>query len=309
MKVLGIGDNVCDKYLETGTIYPGGNAMNFAVFSKELGIESAYLGTFGDDEVGRHIHDVVSDLGLDLSHARYAKGLNGMARAILIDGDRRFLPGIAGVAKTDAPVLTDLDMDYLKGFQLIHTSIYSFLEDELPKLKESGAFVSMDFSEDYTEEYLARCCPHVDCAILSCGKKSEEEIDRLIQKVESFGCTVVIATRGSRGALVSVEGRRYQQSPYLVKAVDTMGAGDAFLTCFLVHYVEARDEARDFPEGAEKGITTREDYMDALIRLSLCRAAVFAAAQCQRSGSFGHGKVIGLTEKDQEIMARAGLKD
>ena len=32
IKVLGIGDNVCDKYLHIKTIYPGGNALNIAVF-------------------------------------------------------------------------------------------------------------------------------------------------------------------------------------------------------------------------------------------------------------------------------------
>lgn len=39
IRVLGIGDNVCDKYLHTRTIYPGGNALNIAVFGKLLGME------------------------------------------------------------------------------------------------------------------------------------------------------------------------------------------------------------------------------------------------------------------------------
>ena len=55
IKVLGIGDNVCDKYLHEKKIYPGGNALNIAVFAKLFGTEAAYLGTFGDDEVGQHL--------------------------------------------------------------------------------------------------------------------------------------------------------------------------------------------------------------------------------------------------------------
>ena len=65
LKVLGIGDNVCDKYLHTAVIYPGGNALNIAVFARELGHESAYLGTFGDDEVGFHVHDTALSMGID----------------------------------------------------------------------------------------------------------------------------------------------------------------------------------------------------------------------------------------------------
>lgn len=41
IKVLGIGDNVCDKYLHIKTIYPGGNALNIAVFAKLSGAEAA----------------------------------------------------------------------------------------------------------------------------------------------------------------------------------------------------------------------------------------------------------------------------
>ena len=35
VKVLGLGDNVCDVYLHTNTMYPGGQAVNFAVFAKK----------------------------------------------------------------------------------------------------------------------------------------------------------------------------------------------------------------------------------------------------------------------------------
>ena len=40
VKVLGLGDNVCDVYLHTGTMYPGGQAVNFAVYARMLGAES-----------------------------------------------------------------------------------------------------------------------------------------------------------------------------------------------------------------------------------------------------------------------------
>ena len=42
--------------------------------------------------------------------------------------------------------------------------------------------------------------------------------------------------------------------------------------------------------------------MDALIRVSLYQAAVFASGQCQRDGSFGYGREVELTERDVEIM-------
>ena len=38
VKVLGLGDNVCDIYLNERTMYPGGQAVNFAVYAGMLGV-------------------------------------------------------------------------------------------------------------------------------------------------------------------------------------------------------------------------------------------------------------------------------
>lgn len=47
MKVIGIGDNVVDKYEHRRVRYPGGNALNFSVYAAMLDASAAYLGIFG----------------------------------------------------------------------------------------------------------------------------------------------------------------------------------------------------------------------------------------------------------------------
>ncbi len=305
IKVLGIGDNVCDKYLNTRTIYPGGNALNVAVFAKMMGAEAAYLGTFGDDEVGAHVYAVAKELGLDLSHCRFEHGVNGCARVQLVEGDRVFLEGNhGGISRKKPPVLTRLDEEYIAEYDLVHTSIHSFMEAELPVMGKAGRFVSMDFSNRYDEAYLRRCCPHIDCGEISCGDMEEAEIRRTMEQMIDFGCRhMVIATRGSKGSMVLADGKLYEQSPCLVKAKDTMGAGDSFIACFLVHYLDGIKDAVDFGEGSgDCGTVTADRYQDLLVRVSLYRAAVFSAGQCQRDGSFGFGKVVDLTEEDLSVM-------
>lgn len=305
IRVLGIGDNVCDKYLHTRTIYPGGNALNIAVFGKLLGMEAAYLGTFGDDEVGQHVYSVVEEMGIDLSHCRLEEGENGCARVQLVDGDRVFLKGNrGGISRVKPPVLTKLDEEYISRYDLAHTSIHSFMEAELPKLRRASSFVSMDFSDRYDEAYLKACCPYIDCAEISCGDMPEEAIREVMGQIVEFGCRhMVIATRGSKGAYVMVDGKFYEQSPCLVKAKDTMGAGDSFIACFLVNYLDGIGMARDFGEGSgNRGVVTAEAYKDILIRVSLYRAAVFSSSQCQRDGSFGYGKEVELTQDDLSVM-------
>ena len=51
VKVLGLGDNVCDIYLNERTMYPGGQAVNFAVYAGMLGVKSDFMGVFGNDAI------------------------------------------------------------------------------------------------------------------------------------------------------------------------------------------------------------------------------------------------------------------
>ena len=45
VNALGFGDNVVDRYEHIHTMYPGGNAVNFAVYAKKCGAaRSAYMG-------------------------------------------------------------------------------------------------------------------------------------------------------------------------------------------------------------------------------------------------------------------------
>jgi len=91
LRLLGLGDNVVDDYLHERVMYPGGNALNFAVYARQLGHDAAYLGLFGNDAAGRHVQSVVARLGIDLSHCRELAGPNGHAELTVVQGDRVFL--------------------------------------------------------------------------------------------------------------------------------------------------------------------------------------------------------------------------
>lgn len=292
IKVIGVGDNVVDKYMHINTMYPGGNALNFTVYARRFGVESAYLGVFGDDAAAKHVYKTVQFLGIDLSHCRFYKGENGYAEVKLQDGDRVFVGSNGGGVSKEYPIkITELEQEYIAQYDLLHTSIFSFIERELPTLRKYSKFISMDFSDRYTEDYLKHYCQYIDCASISCSDMADEAIKKLMKRIMSYGCQqIVIATRGSRGALVMVDDRIYEQSPCLVKATDTMGAGDSFITSFLIHYIDGMKDTVDFSEESGiKGVTTIEQYKDLLVRTSLYKAAVFSSQTCQQNGSFGYG--------------------
>ena len=211
LRVLGLGDNVVDKYMHIRTMYPGGNALNFAVYAKMFGMEAGYLGVFGDDEAAAHVYDTIRGLGLELSHCRFYPGENGYAEVRLDNGDRVFIGSNRGGVSREHPLeLTAMDRAYIAGYDIVHTSIFSYIEDELPLLRQASSFVSMDFSDRADEEYLRQCAPYVDCASISCGDMPRSEIEKQMTLIRKFGCRhIVIATRGAKGALVMVDGRLY----------------------------------------------------------------------------------------------------
>ena len=78
IKVIGVGDNVVDKYMHTKTMYPGGNAFNFSAYATMLGCPSSYMGVFGNDEAAAHVQATAKELGIDTSHCRIEEGEKGV---------------------------------------------------------------------------------------------------------------------------------------------------------------------------------------------------------------------------------------
>ncbi|MDR2133064.1 MAG: PfkB family carbohydrate kinase [Clostridiales Family XIII bacterium] len=277
LKAVGLGDNVVDQYLHRNIMYPGGNAVNVAVYAKELDAAAAYVGVFGNDRAGRHIHDVLTEIGIDLTRCRTENGENGYSAVDLVDGDRTYIGGNdGGVGKTHPLRLDAEDLEYLTAFDLIHTSCYSHIEPELEKLSKLRALLSFDFSDRFTDAYADKLCPFIDIGLISCGAGTDEDVANVAKKAHAAGCRMVLCSRGKRGATLSMDGRAYAQPAKKIKAVDTLGAGDAFFTAFILNYLGKT-------EGALRGDA------EETIAQSLRIAADFATKICMRDGAFGYG--------------------
>lgn len=287
VKVLGLGDNVCDVYLHTDTMYPGGQAVNFAVYARMLGAESDFLGVNGTDEVAAHVRNILTEKGVGISHTRVAEGENGFACVTLVDGDRVFVGSNKGGVLQKMPIqLTKEDLSYAAGFDVIHTTNNGFVDAELPALASCGALLSYDFSYRWNEpDRLDRVCPYIDFGFLSCSNLADDELLALCKTLFLKGCKVVVATRGSKGAFVYDGEQVFLQAPRLVKATDTMGAGDSFATCTLVSVAKAlKKDGKEYWQNAS--------YRAKILPKALLAAAEFASQTCLVSGAFGCGAPV-----------------
>ena len=275
MKVIGIGDNVVDDYVHIRTMFPGGNALNFSVYARMLGCESAYLGVFGSDAAAEHVQQTLAAIGVDNSHCYCADGPNGRAILTIEDGERVFISSNEGGISKSVPMdfIFD-DLDYLQTFSIIHTSAYSYLDDHLAQMRSLNPLLSYDFSDDFDAEHALTLCQYVDIGFFSCAEWTEEATMDLVEKAVSRGCTLAVATRGPHEAILFDGQSWFRQAPHNVTPTDTLGAGDAFISGFLVSYVGGKDDTSVRPA--------------ALIENSLDKAASFAAEICQMQGAFGH---------------------
>ena len=74
MKIIGVGDNVVDCYLDQGVYYPGGNCVNVAVNAKREGAEeAAYLGVFATDDKAEHLKKCLVKENISFDHSREVK--------------------------------------------------------------------------------------------------------------------------------------------------------------------------------------------------------------------------------------------
>lgn len=281
MKILGLGDNVVDRYLNLKVMFPGGNAVNVAAHSAKLGAEAGYLGRIGNDPEGRMVWDALRDLHVDLAHCELVNGgTTKRCDVNVYEGERSFVGVDLGTAWPGAPVLTDDDIAYMNTFDLIHSSCNAKMPEQLIKLKDSSSLVSFDFGEKdkyRVDEYLDMICPYTDLALCSCDGLSLEDRKALAERLHEKGIDIVLLTSGSVGPLV------YNGSVYVegkvayVKPVDTMGAGDSFLAAFMVSLLE---------QGWEKHKTPNE----AMLREAMKQGAHYAAQNCLIEGGFGYKK-------------------
>jgi sugar/nucleoside kinase (ribokinase family) len=276
LKVIGIGDNVVDKYIHQKRMYPGGNALNFAVFAKKLSVDAGYIGIFGDDAAADHIKKVLDEIGIDYSHSVSFHGENGFARVSLEDGERVFLPGNGGgVSKDHSLCFDDKELAYIKDFDIIHSSCYSYIESHLKTLSKTRVPISFDFSDKLSDEYLTEVAKHINFGFLSCGDIPIDQVKEKLMTAVQAGCDFAVASRGNKGSLY-YNGEVYiEQEAFLVKPIDTMGAGDSLITGFLVDLLK------------KDALFTKDEKT---IKESLMFGAKKASETCRVNGTFGYGK-------------------
>ena len=276
-RILGIGIATMDIYRHQKRMYPGGNEYNVAYNAALQGAYAGFMGIFADDAAGDILERTLAEAGIDTSRSHHEKGSSGYALVDLKDGDRIFLDwNRQGVTDLYPFTFTEEEIAYIKTFDVACTSWGARVgADKIRKLAGAGIPVCYDFYDTFTQEDIANISPYIKYAFLSCSHVDETKARDILKECVRLGARIAVGTRGSEPAVAYDGARYYTQDICKVKAIDTMGAGDSYISAFLSNYLSA---GADEPISAEDKITA-----------SLRKAAEFAAEVVVKDGSLGVG--------------------
>ena len=250
MKVLGVGDNCIDDYVELEKKYPGGNALNVAVYaSRYPDVDADYIGIVGTDENGGYMLEQIKENGLDTKHIIVKEGTTAVTKILIRDGDRVFDDYIEGVQEN--AVLPYDKMPDPNEYDLIHFTVWGFGREHIKKIKEtSKPLLSCDFSGQL-DDPRTEIMPYLDVSFFSGSKLVDEggDPEAVVKRLKEKTSGLVVMTMGEHGSLVYDGEKLYRGKALPVEVVDTLGAGDSYIASFLVSRLKGETIEESIKEG------------------------------------------------------------
>ncbi len=217
----------------------GYTARGFAA----LGLDTAFIGHVGDDQMGRWVRAELTGDGIDLT----GLGIDpqGTARSVNLmgsDGSRiNFYDGRGHRSIAADPALAE---KIFAGSRLAMFHLPDWARTLLPVAKRAGAVLACDLQDvrDPDDDYLTDFIEGADILFVS-STHHLNPAPMLKQLVRRSNGSMVVCGRGGLGvAIATTEGIRVYPPPRVdLPIVDTNGAGDALAVGFLVaHELEGR---------------------------------------------------------------------
>lgn len=229
---------------------PGGAPANVLAALTRLGGGGAFIGKVGDDHFGHFLAEVLRAHNIDTSGLRFSTDAQTTLAFVHLDenGDRSFSFYRRPGADTRLRV-EDLDLGLIDGARVFHFGSLSLTHEPARSAtlaaaayaRERGRVVSYDpnwrpplwESESAAKEGMRLGLRYADLVKLSDDELAlltgETDLERGSARLAEQGIGLVIVTLGPKGCYYRFSRGEGYLPAFEVTAVDTTGAGDAFL--------------------------------------------------------------------------------
>jgi len=220
----------------------GGSAANTIHGLAKLGVETAFIGTIGEDETGDFFHNDLINNNISPILIK-SKSPSGIANAMISkDGERTFGTFLGAAIELSANHLKD---EQFAGYDILHVEGYlvqnhELLEAILKTAKNNGLKVSidlasynvvednLDFLKEMVEKYVDIVFANEEEAKAFTGMEPEEALNE-ISKVTD----IAIVKIGKKGSMIKQGDTIVTVDVREIEPIDTTGAGDIYAAGFL----------------------------------------------------------------------------
>ncbi len=230
----------------------GGAPANVACAISKLGGNSAFLGCVGKDPFGTYLLSILQECGVDVSLAQRSDIFTTLAFVSLAeDGERDFVfsRGADKELKYQSVIKKEFH-DNIVHFGAATALLGGNLEDAYGRYYfdalTQNAFISfdpnyrIDLWKNKDDIFVKKCTPFIEKAQLCKFSLEEaqllsakEDLEDASKYLHDLGAEIIAITLGSEGTYISTKNTTTIVPSIEVKAVDTTGAGDAFIGCLL----------------------------------------------------------------------------
>ena len=249
-KLVAVGDNCLDVYLNRDLMTVGGNALNVAAHWRRNGWAARYFGAVGPDAEGEVILEEIATAGLAPGDVERQPGETAVTLLRDDAGDRRFLLEALGVGADYMP--KDSDYRIIAASDWVHLGT-----NANPDLVHRLVADRVAFSVDLSTASLTLPLDGVPLLFASGPDDPQAPVEPLIATLCERGAKQVVVTCGSRGAFFSEDGVLLHAPATPVAVIDTCGAGDSFIAALLSEfYCEKRSAAEALRRATAKAAET-----------------------------------------------------
>ncbi|SDN25896.1 ribokinase [Fictibacillus solisalsi] len=231
----------------------GGKGCNQAVAAAKLGSDVMMVTKVGDDLFADNTINNLEKYGIDTEYTVKVPGTSSGVAPIFVDPDsKNRILIIKGANKHLSPEDVDGAAEKLKQCSLIvlqlevplptvYRAIEFGNEQGIPViLNPAPASKEMDFEYVCKSDFFVPNESELEI-LTDLPVETDEQIRTAAMTLVERGVKNVIVTMGSRGVMWVTKDNVQTVSSHKVDAMDTTGAGDAFIGCFSHYYVKTGD--------------------------------------------------------------------
>lgn len=228
----------------------GGAPLNVCVRLNALGIKGSMISAVGDDQLGHELLAFIDERGVNRDCIAINPSKSTSTVQVSLDKNGSASYDIVVDTAWDNVALTDTILSQVKQAdvlvfgsligrspvslatltELVNNASFTVFDvnlraphydiDSIVKLMNKADFIKLNDDELY----------EIAKAMGSPFYSLEQNLDYIAAQTQT---QYLCVTKGSHGALLSVNGQKFYNSGYLVNVVDTVGAGDSFLGSLL----------------------------------------------------------------------------